>query len=92
MGVSWDGSPVTTVSADGSALSATSWTVYSFTVTASSTSSHLQFSGLGPSDSLGEYLDAVSVEQAPEPSSIMLCFGGLLFAASKYRKHAARRL
>ena len=91
MGVSWDGSPVTTVSADGSALSNTSWTVYSFTVAATQSTTRLQFSGLGPSDGLGEYLDAVSVQQTPEPSSIMLCFGGLLFAAAKYRKHLVRR-
>jgi hypothetical protein len=91
MGVSWDGSSVTTVSADGTGLLDTSWTVYSFTVTASSATTRLQFSGLGPSDQLGEYVDAVSVAQTPEPSSIMLCFGGLLFAAAKYRKHAVRR-
>jgi hypothetical protein len=91
MGVSWNGSSVTTVSATGTGLLDTSWTVYNFTLTASSTTTRLQFSGLGPSDSLGEYVDAVSVEQTPEPSSIMLCLGGLLFAAAKYRKHAARR-
>jgi hypothetical protein len=91
MGVLWNGSSVTTVNATGTGLLDTSWTVYTFTVTASSTTTRLQFSGLGPSDSLGEYVDAVSVEQTPEPSSIMLCFGGLLFAAAKYRKHVARR-
>jgi hypothetical protein len=91
MGVSWNGSSVTTIHADGTGLPDTSWTVYSFTVTASSTITRLQFSGLGPSDSLGEYIDAVSVETTPEPSSIMLCFGGLLFAAARYRKHAARQ-
>jgi len=91
MGVSWNGSSVTTVNATGTGLLDTSWTVYNFTLTASSTTTRLQFSGLGPSDSLGEYVDAVSVEQTPEPSSIMLCLGGLLFAAAKYRKHAARR-
>src|ERR1035438_8580167 len=92
MGVSWNGLPVTTLSADGSALADTNWNVYSFTVAATSSSTRLQFSGLGPSDSLGEYLDAVLVQTTPEPSSIMLCFGGLLFAAARYRKHAARRL
>ena len=92
MGVSWNGLPVTTLSADGSALADTNWNVYSFTVAATSSSTRLQFSGLGPSDSLGEYVDAVSVQTTPEPSSIMLCFGGLLFAAARYRKHAARRL
>jgi len=91
MGVSWDGSPVTTINADGTRLSDTSWTVYSFTVTASSTTTRLQFSGLGPSDGVGEYIDAVSVAQTPEPSSVMLCLGGLLLAAAKYRKHAAHR-
>jgi hypothetical protein len=91
MGVSWNGLPVTTLSADGSALADTNWTVYSFTVAATSTTTRLQFSGLGPSDSLGEYVDAVSVEQTPEPSSIMLCLGGLLFAAAKYRKHLVHR-
>ena len=91
MGVSWNGSSVTTVNATGTGLLDTSWTVYNFTVTASSTTTRLQFSGLGPSDGLGEYVDAVSVEQTPEPSSIMLCLGGLLFAAAKYRKHDARR-
>ena len=92
MGVLWDGLSVATINADGSALADTSWHVYTFTVTASSSSTRLQFSGLGPSDSLGEYVDAVSVQTTPEPSSIMLCFGGLLFAAARYRKHAARRL
>jgi hypothetical protein len=92
MGVSWDGSPVTTVSADGSDLLDTSWTVYTFTVKASAATTRLQFSGLGPSDALGEYVDAVSVETTPEPASGMLCLGGLLFAATRYRKHAAHRL
>ena len=91
MGVSWNGSSVTTINADGTGLLDTSWTVYNFTVTASSTTTRLQFSGLGPSDGLGEYIDAVSVAQTPEPSSIVLCFGGLLLAAAKYRKHAAHR-
>lgn len=93
MAVFWNGSSVTTVTANGVGLSDTSWTVYSFNVAASATTTRLQFSGLGPSDGMGEYIDAVSVEAAvPEPSSSMLCFGGLLFAATKYRKHAARRL
>jgi hypothetical protein len=91
MGVLWNGSSVTTVNATGTGLADTRWTVYSFTVLATNTTTRLQFSGLGPSDSLGEYVDAVSVEQTPEPSSIMLCLGGLLFAAAKYRRHAARR-
>ena len=91
MGVLWGGSPVTTVNATGTGLLDTSWTVYTFTVLATQTTTRLQFSGLGPSDTLGEYVDAVSVETTPEPSSVLLCFGGLLFAAARYRKHATRR-
>jgi hypothetical protein len=90
MGVSWGGSPVTTVSANGSLLTNTDWQVYRFAVTASSNSTRLQFSGLGHPDNVGEYLDAVSVT-SPEPTSALLCLGGLLVAVGKCRKHAASR-
>ena len=91
MQVLWDHSPVTTVSANGVGMSSTNWTVYSFIVYASGTTTRLQFSGLGTSDSLGEYLDAVSVDPVPEPTTSLLCLGGLLFAATMYRKYGTRR-
>jgi hypothetical protein len=57
----WDGGVVANLTADGTALSDTSWTYYTYTVVASSGTTRLQFSDLGISDSLGTYLDDVSL-------------------------------
>jgi len=101
MGILWDGTSLGTVSASGVGLTQTDWTVYTYRAIASSTTTRLQLSGLGHSDGLGEYVDAVSVSQSqsqievfnttvPEPSTMMICLGGLLCVAANFRKRVVR--
>jgi hypothetical protein len=61
LGVGWDGAQVASRSADGSALEDTDWHVFSESVRATGTSAELTFTDLGESDSVGTYVDAVSV-------------------------------
>ncbi len=60
--VEWDGQPFNQQhSASGVGLSDTSWTEFTHTVTATSSSTCLSFTELGSADSLGSLLDGVSV-------------------------------
>ncbi|MDD5773453.1 MAG: PEP-CTERM sorting domain-containing protein [bacterium] len=88
----FEGSLFASISAQGGNV--TSWTVYNYTVTARNNGSKLEFRAGGTSDSLGGYLDAVSIReneqtpQVPEPSTIFL-LGSLvsgLFGAVSLRK------
>ncbi len=66
--VSVGGSTITTITADGSSLSNTSWTDRAFSYTATSASTTIQFASLSPAgDSVGGELDAVQL--APLTSS-----------------------
>jgi hypothetical protein len=62
--VRWGGAVVAGLSADGSALSDTDWHVFTYTVTATGSATTLRFANLDVCDSLGTYLDAVSVTRA----------------------------
>ncbi len=56
------GNPIATITADGTSLSATSWTDYTFTYSAPSASTTIQFASLSPAgDSVGGELDAVQL-------------------------------
>ncbi len=60
--VSFDGAAVTEVSADGSELGNTRWTLYTFDVTATGSTADLTFASLTPTDSetsVGGLIDAV---------------------------------
>jgi hypothetical protein len=46
--------------------------VHSFDLLATSSTTRLQFTAVGTSDSFGGYLDAVSVNAVPEPSVLAL--------------------
>lgn len=59
--VTWDGVVVDTLSRAGG--SQTAWTVHTYTVVASGTSTALTFEDKGVNDSLGTYVDAVSVKE-----------------------------
>lgn len=85
MQVFWAGSLLATVSESGTGLTDNQWTVYNYNVTASETTTRLQFTSVGPSDSFGEYIDAVSVESVPEPASIWLSLSGLALIAGFYQ-------
>src|SRR5687768_2848342 len=70
MNVFWGGSLVSLINADGSALIETQWAEYEFNVTAQTASTRLQFSGVTiDQNGLGAYIDAVSVDQLPDPPS-----------------------
>jgi hypothetical protein len=62
LNVSWGGNLVATLSADGSQLDDTSWQVFTYHLTAAGSTTRLEFDDAGFSNSLGTYLDAVSVE------------------------------
>jgi len=63
----------------GAFNAAVSYGLYSFTFTADDTTTTLQFSDLAsnPSGSIDGKLDAVSIEVAPEPSSLLLMLTGI---------------
>jgi hypothetical protein len=65
LGVKWGGTQVGILSADGTGLNQTSWTTYSYTLTATTSTTRLEFDDLGNGNSEGTLLDAVSVVVQP---------------------------
>ena len=63
--VKWNGAAIANLTADGTGLPDTQWAPYSFTVTATSTSTTLSFADLSASNSLGTYIDNVRVTPNP---------------------------
>ena len=73
----WDGLLLDSITASGLGLSDTSWTVFSYFVTATTDLSVLGFQATGTNDSLGGYLDGVSLVAVPEPGTLALLGIGL---------------
>ena len=63
MEVFWDGEVVATVEADGAGQSSTQWQLYQYEVIATNETTRIEFRDVGQSDSLGSYLDAISVSR-----------------------------
>lgn len=92
------GNLVDSLSASGVGLSNTSWQLYKYSFVATSTITRLSFDNFGEfSNSLGTYIDAISVTAArvPEPASMLgiLTLAGLStvsFSKAKYKKSQAK--
>lgn len=93
LNVNWGGQSVADLTADGTGLANTVWNTFTYDIVAKSTSTILSFNDFDAvSDSLGTYLDAVSVTtvtSVPESSSIMglLAFGAIGATSLRKRKH-----
>ncbi len=66
--ISWNGEIVDTLSASGSSNADTVWTIHTYDVEATSTTTRLQFKNLDYPDQYGTFLDAVSVTSAETTS------------------------
>lgn len=82
--VVWDGTILDNLTASGVGKSQTAWANHSYVVTATSDTTRLEFGDRSVSDSLGTFVDDVSVVAIPEPGSLMLLLGGLV-AALRHR-------
>ena len=78
----WDNSLLAMLAVSGVGLSDTAWTGYDLTAVATGSTSRVTFSAFGPSDSLGGYLDNVSVTAVPEPGTLQIFGLGLVALAT----------
>jgi hypothetical protein len=83
-----DGTSNTLLIGEGAGLPDTVWTQYSFLVIGDG-STRIEFAGTGISDSLGGYIDAVSLTTVPEPNALVLLAAAGLAAFSTLRKRRA---
>jgi hypothetical protein len=76
--VKWGGAVVDTLSASGIGLSNTKWTVHTYPVTATGATTRLEFTDLSTPNSLGTFLDDVSVtiKSLPGGSCVPYCVFG----------------
>ena len=88
--VYWDGNLIATVMGNGTSLTNTSWTYYTFTVKATSNLTRLEFQDASEfNNTYGAFLDDVSVELVPEPASFTALVAGIV-ALQRRRRCRAR--
>ena len=75
--VYWNGQLIDTINeswhqANGAPIPDTVWSLHTYTVSGAGDGTSLVFQASGTSDSVGGYLDAVSLETVPEPATMIL--------------------
>ena len=71
--IRWGALDLGTIQQTGIGHADTVWSIHTYELVATSSTTRLQFTAVGTSDSLGGYLDAVSVNPVPEPASLAMC-------------------
>lgn len=66
----WGGELISSITADGTGLRNTDWTVHSLQLPGRAGPTWLEFAAAGRSDSYGGYLDAVSLTAVPKPDAL----------------------
>ncbi|BAZ48985.1 hemolysin-type calcium-binding protein [Nostoc sp. NIES-4103] len=91
LNVNWGGNLVTTLTANGTGLTNTSWQTFTYSLVATSSVTRLSFDNLNElSNSLGTYIDKVSVTAVvPEPSTVGGSLAAVGFVWLMKRKKAA---
>jgi hypothetical protein len=80
--VKLDGNTIFALAADGSSLSDTNWTLYSYAYTPTTSSATIVFTGTGTSDGRGAFLDNVTYRQVPAPLPVI----GPVAALASFRR------
>lgn len=75
LGIKWDGYLIDNLVADGREFTDSNWKNFTYKVTAKSSRTRLEFADLGKSNSVGTYIDHVSVKAVDEPTSGLSLFG-----------------
>lgn len=95
LNIKWGGNAVDSLSVSGVGFTNTNWKTYSYDLVATSATTRLSFDNLNEkSDSLGSYIDYVSVTSVtaiPEPASIMGVLAVGIFGTTSVMKHKQQK-
>lgn len=86
LGIKWNSYLIDKLMADGTGFTDSNWKNFTYTVTAKTSRTRLEFADLGKSNSVGTYIDNVSVKAVDEPTSGVSLLGLGAFGFGCVRK------